>query len=157
MFRSSAHVLIGFVFWLSCMSCLYILEIKSLLVSSSAAIFSQSVDSLSISFMVSFVVQKLASLIRSHFLIFAFISTALEDWSMTVYVRERFACFLAGVLWCHVFKGLCVYFCVCCKALACFLLTEWWKVHLFIILVQLVLVIFKASVSFSGASSPSWS
>ena len=100
------------------------MEIKSLLVSSSAAIFSQSVDSLSISFMVSFVVQKLASLIRSHFLIFAFISTALEDWSMTVYVRERFACFLAGVLWCHVFKGLCVYFCVCCKALACFLLTE---------------------------------
>ena len=67
------------------------LDISSWLVISLADIFSQSVDSLSISFMVSFVVQKLASLIRSHFLIFAFISTALEDWSMTVYVRERFA------------------------------------------------------------------
>ena len=91
MFRSSAHALIGFAFWLSCMSCLHILEIKSLLVSPFAAIFSQSVDSLSILFMVSFVVQKLASLIRSHFLIFALISTALEDWPMTVYVRECFA------------------------------------------------------------------
>ena len=85
-----------------------------MLVSPFAAMFYQSVDSLSISFMVSCVVQKLASLIRSHFFIFALISTALEDWPMTVYVRERFACFLAGVLWCHVFKGFCVYFRVCC-------------------------------------------
>ena len=44
--RSSAHFSIGlFSFlWLSCMSCLYILEIKPLSVASFATIFSHSVD-----------------------------------------------------------------------------------------------------------------
>ena len=55
LFRSSAHFLIGL--WgfllLSCMSCLYILEIKPLLVASFADIFSQSVCSLFTLFMVS--------------------------------------------------------------------------------------------------------
>ena len=69
LFRSSAHFLIGlFVFLiLSCMSCLYILEINLLLVASFANIFSHSVGCLFVLFMVSFAVQKLLSLIRSHF------------------------------------------------------------------------------------------
>ena len=82
LFRSSVHFLIGlFVFLLlCCMSCLYILEIKPLLVASFANIFSQSVGYLFILYMVSFAVQKLVSLIRSHLFIFAFISVALADW-----------------------------------------------------------------------------
>uniref|UniRef100_A0A8C6C4L7 Uncharacterized protein n=1 Tax=Monodon monoceros TaxID=40151 RepID=A0A8C6C4L7_MONMO len=93
LFRSSAHFWIGlFVFLLlSCMSCLYILEIKPLLVTSFTNIFSQSLSWLFILFMVSFAVQKLVSLIRSHLLIFSFIS-----------VRMFCLCSLLGVLWCHV-------------------------------------------------------
>ena len=49
------------------------------LVTSSANIFSHSVGCLFILFMVSFVVQKLVNLIRSH--LFIFISTAMGDWS----------------------------------------------------------------------------
>ena len=81
LFRSSAHFWIGlFVFLLlSCMSYLYILEINPLSVASFANIFSQSVGCLFVLFMVSFAVQKLLSLIRSHLFIFAFISVALGD------------------------------------------------------------------------------
>ena len=69
LFGSSAHFLIGlFVFMiLSCMSCLYILEINPLLDASFANIFSHSVGRLFVLFMVSFAVQKLLSLIKSHF------------------------------------------------------------------------------------------
>jgi len=62
---------------LSCVSCLYILEIKPLSVASFETIFSHSVSCLF--FMVSFAVQKLVSLNRSHWFIFAFISVALGD------------------------------------------------------------------------------
>ena len=64
------------------MSYLYILEIKSLSFTSFASIFSHSEGCLFILFMVSFAVQKLMSLIRSHlflFLFFGFISIALGD------------------------------------------------------------------------------
>ena len=54
----------------SCMSCLYILEIKPLLVTSFANIFSQSIGCLFIVFMVSFAVQNLVNLIRSYLFIF---------------------------------------------------------------------------------------
>ena len=79
--RSSARFPIGlFIFLLlSCMSCLYTLEIKPLLVTSLANIFSQSIGCLFILFMVSFAVQKLISLTRSHLFMFAFISIALGD------------------------------------------------------------------------------
>ena len=81
LFRSSAHSLIGlFVFsLLNCMSCLYILEIKPFSVTSFANIFSHSEGCLFVLFMVSFAVQKLISLIRSHLFIFAFFSIVLGD------------------------------------------------------------------------------
>ena len=57
----------------------YILEIKPLFVGLSANIFTHSVGLLFILFMVSFAVQKLASLTKFHLYIFAFISIALGD------------------------------------------------------------------------------
>jgi len=77
-FSFLAHFLIGlFIFLeLSCRSCLYIFEISSLSVAS-FAIFSYSEGHLFTLLRVSFVVQKLLILIRSHFLIFAFISSIL--------------------------------------------------------------------------------
>ena len=59
---------------LSCMSCLYMLDINPLLVLTFANIFSHSVGCVFVLFMVSFAVEKLVSLIRSHLFIFAFIS-----------------------------------------------------------------------------------
>ena len=59
------------------MSCLYNFEINSLSVASFAIIFSHSEDCLYTLLIVSFVVQKLLSLIRSHLFIFAFISITL--------------------------------------------------------------------------------
>ena len=76
LFSSSAHFWIGlFVFLiLSCMSCLYILEINSLSVASFANIFSHSEGYLFVLFMVSFAVQKLLSFIRFHLFVFVSIS-----------------------------------------------------------------------------------
>ena len=76
LFRSFPCCLIGlFVFLtLSCMSYLYILEINPLSVVSFAIIFSHSKHCLFSLFIVSFFVQKLSSLIRSHLFIVVFIS-----------------------------------------------------------------------------------
>ena len=86
LFRSSAHFLIGlFVFLvLSCMSCLYILEINSLSVVPFAIIFSHSEDCLFTLFVVSFAVQKLLSLIRFHLFIFIFIYITLGGGSQKI-------------------------------------------------------------------------
>ena len=65
-------------FFLSCLSCLYILKIKPLSVTSFANIFSHSVGFF-ILFVVSFAVRKLLSLIRSHLFIFAFNSITLGN------------------------------------------------------------------------------
>ena len=59
------------------MRCLYILEIISLSVTSFAKIFSYSVDCLVVLFTVSFAVQKLLSVNRSHLFIFVFIFISL--------------------------------------------------------------------------------
>jgi len=64
---------------LSCISCLYILEIKPLSVASFETVFSHSVSCLCVFFLISFAVQKFVSLIVSHWFIFAFISVALGD------------------------------------------------------------------------------
>ena len=71
LFRSFPHFLIGlFVFLaLSYMSCLYILEINPLSVVSFAIVFSHSEGCLFSLLIVSFAVQKLLSLTRSHVLL----------------------------------------------------------------------------------------
>ncbi|KAB0366320.1 hypothetical protein FD754_010476 [Muntiacus muntjak] len=79
LFSSLAHFLIGsFIFLeLSFRSCLYIFEMNPLSVASFAIIFSQSEGCLFTLLIISFVVQKLLSLIRSYLFIFAFISSIL--------------------------------------------------------------------------------
>ena len=79
LFRSLPHFLIGlFVFLaLSCMSCLYILEVNPLSVVSFAIIFSHSEACLFILLVASFALQKFLSLIRSHLFTFIFISVTL--------------------------------------------------------------------------------
>ena len=82
LFRSSAHFLIElFVFLiLSCMSCLYILEINPLSVASFAIIFSHSEGCLFTLLIVSFIMKKLLSLVRFHlFVYYFFISSSLGD------------------------------------------------------------------------------
>ena len=86
LFRSSAH------FWirlfvsliLSCMSCVYILEINPLSVDLFVNIFSYSEGCLFVLFMASFAVQKLLSFIRSHLFIFVFISISLGGGSKRI-------------------------------------------------------------------------
>ena len=79
LFSSLAYFLIGlFVFLvLSCMSCVYILGINPLSVVSFAIIFCHSEGCLFTLLLVSFAVQKLLSLIRSHLFTFVFISVTL--------------------------------------------------------------------------------
>ena len=83
LYSSLTHFLIGsFIFLeLSCRSCLYIFEINSLSIASFAIIFSQSEGCLLTLLIVSFVVQKLLILIRSHLFIFVFISNILGSGS----------------------------------------------------------------------------
>jgi len=80
LFGSFSHFLIRlFVFLaLSCMSCLYILEINLLSFISFAIIFSCSEGCLFILLIVSFAVQKLLSLIRSHLFIYLGINLPKE-------------------------------------------------------------------------------
>ena len=66
LFRSSAHVFIGFFIILTCKSYWYILEINPLSIALFANIFSHSDDCLIILFMVSFAMKKFLSLIRSY-------------------------------------------------------------------------------------------
>ena len=79
LFSSIDHLLIGsFIFLeLSCRSCLYIFEVSCLSVASFAIIFSHSEGCLFTLLIVSFDVQKLLRLIRSHLFTFAFISNTL--------------------------------------------------------------------------------
>ena len=78
LFRSFSYFLVGFVFLaLSCMSCLYILEINPLSVASFASIFFHSEGCLFTLLIVSFAVQKLLSLTSSHLFRFAFVSITL--------------------------------------------------------------------------------
>ena len=73
------------------MSCLYILEMNPLSITSIANIFSHSV-SCPVLFMVSFAVQKLLHLIRLYLFIFAFISITLGGESKknvaAVYIKK---------------------------------------------------------------------
>uniref|UniRef100_A0A8D1ZAC7 Uncharacterized protein n=1 Tax=Sus scrofa TaxID=9823 RepID=A0A8D1ZAC7_PIG len=71
LFRSFARFSIGWLAFLllSFISCLYILEIKPLSVALFETIFLHSVSCLLVFFLVSFAVQNLVSLIRSHWFI----------------------------------------------------------------------------------------
>uniref|UniRef100_A0A8D1XL37 Uncharacterized protein n=1 Tax=Sus scrofa TaxID=9823 RepID=A0A8D1XL37_PIG len=75
LFRSYAHFsVVLFVFLLlSCLSCLYISEIRLLSVAFLAKIFSNSLSCLFVFFMGSFAVKKLLIMIRSSWFIFVFI------------------------------------------------------------------------------------
>ena len=83
--RSFPHFLIGLfvVLVLSCMSCLYILEINPLSVVSFAVIFSHSEGFFAL-LIVSFAVPKVLSLIRSHLFTFVFISITLGGGSQRI-------------------------------------------------------------------------
>ena len=99
--NSLAHFLIeSFIFLeLSCRSCLHIVEINSLSVASFAIIFSHSEGCLFTLLIVSFVVQKLLILIRSHLFIFAFISKVGHRGSCCDLCRRVFClCSPLGVL-----------------------------------------------------------
>ena len=96
LFRSFPYFLIGlFVFLvLSCMSFLYILEVNPLSVVS-FAIFSHSEGCLFTLHIVSFAVQKLLSLIRSHLFTFFFCNPFSRRWVIEdlalIYVIECFS------------------------------------------------------------------
>ena len=98
LFSSLAHFLTGsFIFLeLSWRSFLCIFEINPLSVASFAIIFSQSEGCLFTLLIVSFVVQKLLSLIRSHLFIFCFYFQYSGRWVIedpaVIYVGEYFAC-----------------------------------------------------------------
>ena len=101
LFKSFSHFLIElFVFLLlSCMSCLYILEINPLSVVSVAIIFSHSEGCLFTVLIVYFAVQKCLSLIRSHLFTFVFISVTLEGGSFFDLCHRVFClCFPLRVL-----------------------------------------------------------
>ena len=102
LFRSFSHFLIGLFLFvvLSCMSCLYILEINPLSVVSFAIIFSSSEGCLFTFLLVSFAMQKLLSLIRSHFCFYFHYSKrwVIED-LILIYVIKCSAC---------VFLNLCL-------------------------------------------------
>ena len=76
LFSSLTHFLIWLFIFLV-LSCMCNFEINSLSVASFAILFSHSEDCLLTLVIVSFVVQKLLILIRSHSFIFAFISNIL--------------------------------------------------------------------------------
>ena len=79
LFSSLAHFLIeSFIFFdIELHELLYILDVHSLSVVSFAVIFSHPEGCLFTLLIVSFIVQKLLSLIRSHLFIFVFISVIL--------------------------------------------------------------------------------
>ena len=84
LFRSSAHFLIGLSVFLilSCISCVYIVEINPLSVVLFTIIFSHSKGCLLIVFIVYFALQKLLNLSRSY--LFTFISISLGGGSKSM-------------------------------------------------------------------------
>ena len=96
LFKSFAHFLIGlFVFleW-SCVSSLYILEIRPLSEVSLANMFSHTDGSLFTLMLFSLALQKLVILMRSHLFILSFMSLALVDMSVRMLLRGMSEIFL---------------------------------------------------------------
>ena len=96
LFKSFAHFLIGFFVFLecSCVSSLYILEIKPLSEVSLANMFSHTVGSLFILMLFSLAMQKLFILMRSYLFILSFMSLALGDVSVRMLLRGMSDIFL---------------------------------------------------------------
>ena len=94
LFSSLAHFLIGlFIFLeLSCRSCLYIFQISSLSVASFALIFSHSEGCLFTLLILSFIVQKLLSLIRCHLFIFVKANSFISLSQIVVMVEKLAVC-----------------------------------------------------------------
>jgi len=93
-----------FFLLLSCMSCLYILEINPLLFTPFANVSSHSVDCFSFCFWFPLLWKSLWVWLCSFF-IFAFISIALGDWSMKIllwFMSENVLLYSLLVLSCHV-------------------------------------------------------
>ena len=88
LFRSFPHFLIGFFVFLvlNCMSCLYVLEINPLSFVSFAIIFFHSEGCLFTLLIVSFAVQKLLSLNRSHSFTLVSISVTLGGGSYSFFI-----------------------------------------------------------------------
>ena len=114
--RSFAHFLIGlFVFLvLSCVSCLYVLEINPLSVISFAIIFSYSEGCLFTLFIVSFAMQKL--LTRSH--LFLLLFPLLHYYIPLSYYIPLFHLFMYLLHYSRIHKGSCydlchTVFCLC--------------------------------------------
>nr|KAF6447818.1 hypothetical protein HJG63_012155 [Rousettus aegyptiacus] len=97
LFRSSAHFLVGFLFFmLSCItSSLYILNINPLSYISLANIFYHSIGCLFVLLIVSCTVQKLFSMIEYHLFIFAFVAFAQGGISEKILLRPTSKCLLA--------------------------------------------------------------
>ena len=93
-----------FLEW-SCVSSLYILEIKPLSEVSLANMFSHIVASLFILISFSLAVQKLFILMRSHLFILSFMSLTLGDISVKYccvkYLRFSCLCFRLRLSWCY--------------------------------------------------------
>ena len=90
-FHFSLGLFVCLFLLLNCRSCLFVLEIKPLLVASFANIFSHSVGCLFTLFIISFAVQKLVNLIRSHLCDFTFIPWETD-------LRKYWYCFFQNVL-----------------------------------------------------------
>ena len=90
---------------LSCMSCLYVLDINPLLVISFTNIFSHSVGGLFLLSIASFAVQNLLGLILSHLKICCFcflcLRRQIQKNIAMIYVKECSA-YVLGVLWFQV-------------------------------------------------------
>ena len=84
---SAPFLMMLFVFWVSCMSCLNILEINPLLIALFPNILSHSVHYLFILLIDSFAVQKLLSLISSYLFIFVFIFITLRGCSKNILLQ----------------------------------------------------------------------
>ena len=94
--KSFANFLTGLLVFLewSCVSSLYILEIKPLSEVSLANMFSHTVGSLCILVLFSLAVQKLFILMRSQLFILSFMSLALGDISVKMFMHGIFEIFL---------------------------------------------------------------
>ena len=112
LFRSSAHLLIGFFVFLvlSCMSCFYILEINLLSVVSFAIIFSHLEGCFFTLLIVSLAMQKLLSLISLYLFISVFISN-IKYW---IYKIENIVYIQYSRRW--VIKDLAVIYVIACSA-----------------------------------------